>query len=319
MEKVSGRQASASSKMDTETRQDSSSTKTTNSDEDRHKQRVPNIPVGVRNICLVMQTFIDDGGYHPTGRLVSKKFQSLKKYYRDELFKGVLFSLHDNVKLVKPAVNDSTVHSIDAHNVRSEIYIRDPLVFMRCKNHYIALSSAYLKHEIITIFDTVHAIPSCPKIEIMEIDSHMDGGNVIYSTMRQLLLHGNNFAAQFEGGDPRCIQATRELEIKMQIVGVRVIGIDTNIRFYKLAIRRTFFHLDCFMHLLPDERLLVMNKKLLTNESFERLKHEWGDDLIDLACPLTDIKTIPPMNLFSFESAEGTIIISNNVPDYHLT
>ncbi|WP_211831099.1 hypothetical protein [Kistimonas asteriae] len=314
MENISEQPGSSSSaRMDSESRQAVSSKKTITPKKIEQKKCTPEIPVSRRHICFVMSTFIDNEGRHPDNQSELQKYQSLKKYYRDELFKGILFSLHDNFRLVEPAVKDSEGAAIGYFDERSEIYIRDPVVFLTCKNKHLALYSAYYEKETLAIFNAVHAIPSCPEIVKIEIDARVDGGNVIYSPSKCLLLHGNNLGAAFKDGDPKCTLATEKLEEKMLTLGVRVLGLNPNVHFYRMAIKRTFFHLDCFMHQLPDGRLLIMNNKLLRSDSFELLKKEWGDSLIDLGLPLIDLKKIPPMNLLSFESKEGTIIICNNL------
>lgn len=44
-----------------------------------------------------------------------------------------------------------------------------------------------------------------------------------------------------------------------------------------------YYHLDCFMQLLPDGRLMILNKKILSEESQKLLEKIYGDGLIDLA------------------------------------
>ena len=266
-----------------------------------------------RNVYFVMETFIDALGKHPADQLRITKFGALKNAYLHDLFAGVLFSLFSEVRVVTPV--RSTVKALGPAGMdkRNELFIRDPLLLFNYQRQIVALYSKIYESDIKTIIDTVKATPGCPGIDFVELESSMDGGNVIYSAERQLLIHGDNAVTNYKDGDPRCTEVSRELRDKLLKYGIKVLGIRLNRKLYPVTIENKFFHLDLLMHVLPKDRLLILNKKLIDPDSFEMLEKEWGERLIDLQCPLADIKSLPPMNLISFLENDGVVIISNNV------
>ncbi len=266
-----------------------------------------------RNVYFVMDTFIDALGKHPADQLRITQFGALKNAYLHDLFTGVLFSLFPEVRVVPPVRSTVKARGPAGMDKRNELFIRDPLLLFNYQRKIVALYSKIYESDIKTIIDTVKATPGCPEIDFVELESSMDGGNVIYSAERKLLLHGDNTVTNYKDGDPRSTEVSRELKDKLFKYGVNVLGIRLNRKSYSKTIDDKFFHLDLVMHILPKGRLLILTKKLFDPGSFESLKKEWGESLIDLECPLTDIEKLPPMNLISFVDNDGVVIVSNNL------
>ncbi len=280
------------------------------------EQRVlPEKALVERNVYYVMDTFIDALGKHPADQLRITQLGALTNAYRDDLFKGVLFSLLPEVRVVPPVMSTVKALGHAGMDKRNEVFIRDPLLFFNDQTKIVAVYSKIYESDIKTIVDTVKDTPGCPAIDFIRLESSMDGGNVIYSAERKLLLHGDNAVENYKEDDPRCTEVSRELKDKLFKYGIDVLGIRLNRKLYPVTIKNKFFHLDLVMHALPNGTFLVLNKKLLAPGSFELLEKTLGESLVDLQCPLTDIKNLPPMNLVSFVDKDGVVIISNNMRD----
>ncbi|GFS25039.1 hypothetical protein ElyMa_001677700 [Elysia marginata] len=314
MERVCGKTSSASGyAQGVETA--SSSKKARLSSELVEQRLLPEKALGERNVYYVMDTFIDALGKHPADQLGITKFGALKNAYRDDLFKGLLFSLLPEVRVVPPVRSTVKAQGPLGMDKRNEVFIRDPLLLFNDQTKIVAVYSKIYESDKKTIVDTVKDTPGCPAIDIIRLDSSMDGGNVIYSAERKLLLHGDNAVENYKEDDLRCTEVSRELKDKLFKYGIDVLGVRLNRKLYPVTIKNKFFHLDLVMHSLPNGIFLVLNKKLFAPGSFELLEKVLGESLVDLQCSLTDIKNLPPMNLVSFVDKDGVVIISNNIRD----
>ena len=57
---------------------------------------------------------------------------------------------------------------------------------------------------------------------------------------------------------------------------------------FECVSKKTLYHLDCFMSVLPDGRCVISNLDLLNKRSQEKLRHHFGARLIDLNLPGQD-------------------------------
>jgi hypothetical protein len=134
-------------------------------------------------------------------------------------------------------------------------------------------------------------------------NSYFEGGNLIYLPEHKILLHGDTpdgyyFSPDKLSAEEVCYcspiepkETTRQLSKQLLPFNIRTYGLETNPIFtVRNATTKTlaayylrYYHLDCFMHLLPDGRLLILNKKILSDASSNMLKAILGDKLIDLA------------------------------------
>lgn len=78
---------------------------------------------------------------------------------------------------------------------------------------------------------------------------------------------------------------TMAMKTALAKIGVKAIGISMNSDFLKKTSKHCnlYYHLDCFCHVLPDGRLIILNKKMLCKNSLVAL-NKASIVLIDLKC-----------------------------------
>jgi hypothetical protein len=76
-------------------------------------------------------------------------------------------------------------------------------------------------------------------------------------------------------------------------------------------LRNAYYHLDCFMQLLPDGRVIILNSNILSEASQEKMYEIFGDDFIDL-----DYSGYDPVlfNFISIQKNNQTYVLASNLP-----
>lgn len=157
--------------------------------------------------------------------------------------------------------------------------------------------------------------------QALEVEgSYFEGGNIFYSQKRKLLLHGLNPEGRYhESFKPEPSQTNQHLSEKLSPAGISVHGLELNPLLMEYKNRRVqaynYYHLDCFMQLLPDGRMIILNKEILSPSSQEKMKELFGDDFIDLAYP--DYLSKPVLfNFIALQKNNQTQVISPVLPEY---
>lgn len=161
-------------------------------------------------------------------------------------------------------------------------------------------------------------------------DAYFEGGNIFYCPQKQIVLHGLNPVGHYPNGydnavNPNCLQykkepahTTKQLATTLSPYGISVHGLELNpdLITHKdgVVFVRNYYHLDCFMQVLPDGRIVILNKEILSKESQAKMKELFGDDFIDLGYP--DYKDKPVLlNFIAIENNNNTTLISPNLPE----
>lgn len=97
-------------------------------------------------------------------------------------------------------------------------------------------------------------------------------------------------------------------------LGSRAIPKDHPEYTFAKALTQYYYHLDCFMSVLPDQRVLVLNMKLFSDESQALLRETIGDKLIDLEYePIYERPVM--MNILPIQTHDAeTVLLVNNIP-----
>lgn len=148
-------------------------------------------------------------------------------------------------------------------------------------------------------------------------DAYFEEGNTLYSTTQKVLFHGLQ-----PGGHyflkVNTLQTTQKLKEKLASHGIAVYGLKLNSNLFKNVrgleiVTQHYYHLDCFMQLLPNGRLVILNQKLLSKESIAKLKEIFGKDFVDLA--YADYLAKPVLfNFFALQNDNKIIVISPELP-----
>lgn len=114
-------------------------------------------------------------------------------------------------------------------------------------------------------------------------NTYFEGGNVIYASQKKLLFHGIDPDGHYGHGkngplfyatpreeyykiDPKKTNQLLQNELAQHQIMVKGLGLNPEVLSYNSGrvLKNYYFHLDCFMHLLPDGRLIILNKKILS-------------------------------------------------------
>lgn len=147
-------------------------------------------------------------------------------------------------------------------------------------------------------------------------NTFFEGGNVVYSPRKKIIFHGTNChpRASFEA------QVEKNLEATLKPYDIGVVGIKLSDEILAQAQLRKeyFYHLDLFIHLVLDEknneRVVILNKKILAPESQKLLEKLFGNDLIDLQ--YKGYLSAPcKLNMVEVEGPEGKHFVCPSLPE----
>ena len=211
----------------------------------------------------------------------------------------------------------------DIKQKHSDIWSRDPVVIFPDKKKILCTTSGDEGRAIIqqNIYTEINRRDS--DYEVIETDAYFEGGNVFYlrgnKENNMLLLHGNNAEGHYkmsqESYEHQPNIQTEKLSNSLKDLNIKVLGIDLSSRVLlkQLFVAYNAYHLDCFMQAMPDGRLLVLNKEIISETSWNNLSNELGEKLVDLkyddylSCPVKlNFVTIPTKDTF--------YVVSGNLP-----
>lgn len=146
-------------------------------------------------------------------------------------------------------------------------------------------------------------------------NAYFEGGNVIYCPNAHVLLHGINPVGYYKKHLDVAPAKTNKTLQEVLDKDITVIPIALNLNYLNSKEdSRNYYHLDCFMQLLPDGRLILLNKQFLANESYNRLLEKFDSKLIDLNAE----KSAGPdgmMNFVAIGTGKNTVVISSYLND----
>lgn len=162
-----------------------------------------------------------------------------------------------------------------------------------------------------------------PTYRMLEVDVYFEGGHLFYLPGQNILLHGNNLGGHYYQSTGHYleyppIEQTQKLAERLAVEDIRVIGIElSDIVKTQLHDNTTLgdfvYHLDCFMQLMPNGRMLILNSAILSAESLAQLHEILGDRLIDLG--YEDYLTTPTLlNFITVPYQNEVRIISHSLP-----
>jgi len=208
-------------------------------------------------------------------------------------------------------------------------YVRDPAVILHDKRVVISTEGnrRYCSEDII------RKVQEKTGYESLEIkNAYFEGGNIFYFPEKKILFHGldpsghyglirpsfhtKDTKLEYTKVDP--VSTNRTLGKALKPFDIYVVGLRTNMDLISYKNGNVhddyYYHLDCFMQALPDGRVVILNKNMLSESAQRRMQQIFGDDFIDLAYP--DYLTKPVLlNFIAIPYESKFAIISPNLPD----
>lgn len=251
------------------------------------------------------------------------KSKQLIRDYHLALFKASIKALNsDVIEVFSESQNRYTLNKPEYR------YVRDPVVVL----HDIGLilstegNKKYLSDEIIKKIQEQTGYHS-----IQVKNSYFEGGNVFYVPQKKCFLHGFDPDGHYSKTKTSYYTTPRKdyykidpaitnknIDNLLKKYGIKVKALALNPKLIAEdqddVIMHYYFHLDCFMQLIPDGRLMILNKNILSKRSQKKLTSIFGDNFIDLAYP--DYQTNPMMfNFIAIPKDDSFAIISPTLPD----
>lgn len=193
-------------------------------------------------------------------------------------------------------------------------FVRDPVVVLPDQN-LMLYTSENIHHGAMDILDEGKKLGYvAEKIE----DAYFEGGNIFYSCTKKVLLHGMDPTGYYitpKGNYKIEPEKTNEaLSRKLSLRDISVIGLalHPDIK-HSPDLRNKYYHLDCFMQLLPDGRVIILNKDILSQVSQEKMQKIFGNDFIDLG--YSAYRTEPILfNFISIQKNDGIYLLASHLP-----
>lgn len=166
-------------------------------------------------------------------------------------------------------------------------FVRDPVVILQEHNLMLHTPGNYSTGAMDIVMLGKKFGYTAEKI----MDAYFEGGNIFYYAPKKIFLHGidpppeSRYSVCYIGSRTTTPQKTNEVLSKILADrGISVVGLEINpiIKAQK-DVHDKYYHLDCFMQLLPDGRLVIVNKEILSKASQEKLLEIFGSNFIDLA------------------------------------
>lgn len=207
-------------------------------------------------------------------------------------------------------------------------YVRDPVVVLHDKRLILSTKG----NESYCSNDIIRTIKEIMPYDLMLIkSSYFEGGNVFYVPSKKVLIHGldpgGHYGAHGSLGlmnesrkdhykvDP--VQTNQQLGKALKLYDISLCGLRLNTELMLHHAGRIhesyYYHLDCFMQILPDGRLIILNKEILSKDAQKKLLMIFGDNFIDLAYP--DYLTSPVIfNFIAIPKKDSFAIIAPTLP-----
>lgn len=208
-------------------------------------------------------------------------------------------------------------------------FIRDPVVVLHDKKLILSteMSEVYGSSAIITKMRELTDFKS-----LLIQNAYFEGGNIFYLPDKKTLIHGlepggrygvirpsfynEKNRLRYSTFDPA--DTNIKLSSELKLYDINVIGLRMNPAVIRAAMGKIhgdyYFHLDCFMQLLPDGRMIILNKEMLSKDSQVILTQLLGKNLIDLGYEFY-IDFPVSLNFISIPMGHKTHIITARIPD----
>lgn len=160
-----------------------------------------------------------------------------------------------------------------------------------------------------------------PDYRSLEVNAYFEGGHVFYIPGKQILLHGNDLGGHYQPAHGYrsyyLDEQTHQLANALALEGLEVLGVQLSptvkAQLAHNQLNDYVYHLDCFMQVMPDGKVLILNSAILAKDSLARLQQALGDSWIDLA--YEDYLTRPILfNFLTIPYQQRWRILSNRLP-----
>jgi hypothetical protein len=246
---------------------------------------------------------------------------SLQKHFRREMIVATLEELGTQVDFITNVESPITSRSSNFRKVtrRDCLFIRDPIFTFHDKELIIICEKM--------LEDAQYILPSLPNHykQLFISSVYFEGGNIIYSPKSKLLFHGINPCGFY-----RCSQDIQQYDFNPHVTNKELGKIlkEYNIAVYGLGLHRNilaarmtgrdpasyqYYHLDCFMSCLPDNRILILNMEILCPKSQSLLRENF--EIIDLKYENYIREAFIPNTLCIGTSDNYTVIFSHRLPE----
>jgi N-dimethylarginine dimethylaminohydrolase len=207
---------------------------------------------------------------------------SIIKHFRRETIKAVLESLGVKIEYItnveSPIISRSSM--FEKVTRRDCVFIRDPIFTFHDKELIIICDKM--------INDSQYILPSLPHNykKLFLKNSYFEGGNMLYSPKSKMLFHGSTPGGFYkQSAHPNQYDTNNELNKVLKEYDISVYGLElhSKIRYNSSGIspaNNEYYHLDCFMTCLPDNKILILNMDILCPESQAFLREHF--EIIDM-------------------------------------
>ena len=196
-------------------------------------------------------------------------------------------------------------------------FVRDTGIYLPPLNTYIHGKSNYRSKFKNGQESVVSALKNMdPSTSVVNIEgAYFEGGNVFCSATQSVLLHGLNPYGHYKEtmNSPFAVDPSRTNElISASFPGIEVIGVSLSDKVDIMSRMEKYYHLDCFMQLLPNDTLVILNKEMISSASLLLLQQKF--EIIDLAYP-DYIHESCMLNFITIESEDSKKLISGDLPE----
>jgi|GEM_PF-7120156 len=162
-------------------------------------------------------------------------------------------------------------------------------------------------------------IPPSTSPDCLQDDFFFQGGNVLSTTLGErpiILCNPVRYTgpAQTKDGSGVTKWMNENLNPKPAHVLEVKLDLDKFILYFKgkkkalhfLALN--YYHLDLFVHVTPDNKVIILNQNIMLKKSYDLLEEHFGKkNIIDLQIPMEQITSAAPsLNAISIKTANGT-------------
>jgi N-dimethylarginine dimethylaminohydrolase len=236
----------------------------------------------------------------------SRLASQLIVYYQHALLKATLEAVGGKVIFIPDLAGQT--------NTPQFSFVRDPVVILTDENLMLCTKDNFDYGAMDILVQGRKMGFTAEKIN----HAYIEGGNVFYSSKRKVLLHGmhptGHYLSDYSDYDYKIepIQTNEALSRKLSSRGIEVVGLALNpfIR-SNPRLHNAYYHLDCFMQLLPDGRAVILNSNILSEASQDKMYEIFDEDFIDLAYSGYDPVLF---NFISIQINNQTSVLASNLP-----
>lgn len=138
-------------------------------------------------------------------------------------------------------------------------------------------------------------------------DVRFIGGDIFYLPQHKVLFYGVHPSKEYKSKTVLHDKLSCELKPRgVNVMPLELAGECTRSENF-------YYHLDCLMEALPDGRLIILNKKLFTSESYRKLQTLLGPKLIDLEYEDYELKPVM-LNFIAVKKGDKITCVSPSLP-----